>query len=105
MNAPTANPKIVFWHRELPPLAAEPLDEHIVEASSARVSSALAHRDELWLQCHADLIEQASRRLTQEVGRLGGRYAHILSESIDAHHDEITDQAWLQGRFTYMLYR
>jgi hypothetical protein len=106
MNAPAAaNPTNVFWHRELPPLAAEALGEHVVEASSARVPSLLAHRDELWLRCHAGLIEQATRRLTQEVARLGGRYAHILSESIDPHHDEVTDQAWLQGRFTYMLYR
>ena len=28
--------KIVFWHRELPPLAASVVDEHVVEATSAR---------------------------------------------------------------------
>jgi len=28
-----------------------------------------------------------------------------VNESIDPHHDEATDQAWLHGRFTYMLYR
>jgi len=28
-----------------------------------------------------------------------------LSESIDARHDESTGEAWLHGRFTYMLYR
>ncbi len=31
--------------------------------------------------------------------------AHILSESIDTRHDDRTGEAWLHGRFTYMLYR
>ena len=73
--------------------------------SSGRVSSTLAHRDELWTRCHADLMAQAHARLEQEVARLGGRYAHVLNESIDPHHDAATGDAWLQGRFTYMLYR
>ena len=106
MSAHTpANPQLIFWHRELPPLAAEALGEHVVEASSPRVSSTLAHRDELWTLCEADLMAQAHVRLRQEVARLGGRYAHVLNESIDPHHDAVTDEAWLQGRFTYMLYR
>ena len=101
-----ANPQVTFWHRELPPLAAEALGEHVVEASSRRVSSTLAHRDELWtLLSEADLMAQAHVRLRQEVARLGGRYAHVLNESIDSHHDAITDEVWLQGRFTYRLYR
>ena len=82
-----------------------PWAEHVVEASSGRVSSTLAHRDELWTRCHADLMAQAHARLEQEVARLGGRYAHVLNESIDPHHDAATGEAWLQGRFTYMLYR
>ena len=106
MSVPTAaTPQTIFWHRELPPLAAEALGEHVVEASSRRVSSTLAHRDELWTLGHADLMSEAQARLHQEVVRLGGRYAHVLNESIDPHHDAITDEAWLQGRFTYMLYR
>jgi hypothetical protein len=32
-------------------------------------------------------------------------YAHVLDESIDSRHDGATGEAWLQGRFTYMLYR
>ena len=104
MSAHTADHPI-YWHRELPPLAAEQLGEHVVEASSGRVSSTLAHRDELWTRCHADLMAQAHARLEQEVARLGGRYAHVLNESIDPHHDAATGEAWLQGRFTYMLYR
>ena len=97
--------KVVYWHRELPPLEAEPLGEHVVEASSGRVPSALAHRDELWIQCEPDLKARVCARLRQEMSRLGGRYAHVLNESIDPHHDEATGQAWLHGRFTYMLYR
>jgi hypothetical protein len=99
-----ANPEVVFWLRELPPLAATPIGEHVVEASSERVLSTLAHRDELWTICHADLLEQAERRVCQEIVRLGGRYAHVISESIEPHRDAATDQAWLQGRFIYMLY-
>jgi hypothetical protein len=37
--------------------------------------------------------------------RLGGHYAHVLDESIDSRHDGVTSEAWLHGRFTYMLYR
>jgi hypothetical protein len=44
-------------------------------------------------------------RLEQEVARLHGHYAHVLSESIDTRHDEATGEAWLHGRFTFMLYR
>lgn len=40
--------KIVFRHRELPPLAAELVAEYTVEANSSRVPGTLAHRDELW---------------------------------------------------------
>ena len=104
MSAHTAEHPI-YWHRDLPPLAAEPVGEHVVEASSVRVSSLLADRDRLWTRCHADLMTQADARLEQEVVRLGGRYAHVLNESIDPKHDAATGDAWLQGRFTYMLYR
>jgi len=97
--------KVVYWHRELPPLEAEPLAEHVVEAWSGRVPSSYFHRDELWNRCEPDLKIQASARLEQEVSRLGGHFAHVLKESIDPHHDEATDEAWLHGRFTYMLYR
>jgi hypothetical protein len=47
--------KIVFWHRELPPLEAELVAEHTVEANSHRVPGTLAHRDELWDQCYREL--------------------------------------------------
>jgi hypothetical protein len=96
---------VVFWHRELPPPDAEQMGEHVVEATSARVASTLAHRDELWDRYYEDLMVQARARLEQEVIRLGGNYAHVLDESVDSRHDDVTGQSWLHGRFTYMLYR
>ena len=97
--------RIIYWHRELPPFDAEAMGEHVVEAASDRVPGTLAHRDELWSQCYEDLMAQVRRRLEQEVARLGGSYAHVLNESVDSQHDDISGGAWLHGRFTYMLYR
>jgi hypothetical protein len=97
--------KMIYWHRELPPLDAELIGDHTIEASSGRVSGTLTHRDELWNQCYAQLMANTGARLAQEVARLGGHYAHVHDESIEIHHDEATGEAWLQGRFSYMLYR
>jgi hypothetical protein len=97
--------KTIYWHRELPPLGAEAMLEHVVEATSSRVPGTLLHRDELWSQCYEDLMEKADDRLRQEVARLGGDYAHVLNESVDSGHDDKTGEAWLHGRFAYMLYR
>jgi hypothetical protein len=95
----------IFWHRELPPVDAELLGEHTLEATSAHVEGTLAHRDEIWDTCHRDLMAQTSARLSQEISRLGGRFAHVLDESIDPRHDEVKGEAWLHGRFKYVLYR
>jgi len=97
--------KVVYWHRELPPLDAEILAEHTVEAVSGRVAGTIAHRDELWDRCYLELISRAEERLAQEVARLGGDCAHVLTESIDVRHDDAVGEAWLHGRFSYMLYR
>lgn len=102
-NQPSA--KIVYWHRELPPLDAEPVDEHTVEATSQRVEGTIAHRDEVWDECYVGLMANAAVRLEQEVVRLGGQYAHVLDEHVDSRHDGPTNESWLRGRFTYMLYR
>ncbi len=99
-----ANTKVIYWHRDLPPLDAEYMGEHIIEAASARVPSTLAHRDELWDRCYQNLMAQICDRLEQEVLRLGGSYAHVLDESIDSRHDDVTGERWLHGCFTYMLY-
>ena len=101
----TPGNKIIFWHRELPPFDAEPMEEQIVEATSGRVPGTLAHRDELWECCYEDLMVRARTRLEQEVARLGGHYAHVLDESVDSRHDGATGEAWLHGRFTCMVYR
>ena len=100
-----AEPKPIYWHRELPPPDGQPMGEHVVEASSRRVPDTIAHRDELWSRCEVELMADARARLIEEIRRLGGRFAHVLSESIETHHNPATAEAWLRGRFTYMLYR
>ena len=97
--------KIVFWHRELPPVDADLVAEHTVEANSSRVPGTLAHRDELWDECYRDLMSNAEKRLVQEVTRLGGHCAHVHDEAIDPKRDDAAGEAWLHGRFSYMLYR
>ena len=97
--------RTVYWHRELPPLDAELLSEHVVEASSPRVSGRIARRDDLWNRCYDELMATAERRLVQEVGRLGGDFAHVYEEVIDPRHDDATAQGWLHGCFGYMLDR
>ena len=97
--------KTVYWHRELPPLDAEVVGEHTIEAVSERVPGTRAHRDELWARCYEDLMTQTNRRLQQEIARLGGHYAHVMGESIDIRHDDAHGEVWLHGRFTYVLYR
>ncbi|MEO8259576.1 MAG: hypothetical protein ABI868_19675 [Acidobacteriota bacterium] len=99
------NPKVIFWHRDLPPLDAEAIGEHTVEATSSRIPGTIAHRDELWTRCEAELMAQARHRLVDEIARLGGRYVHVREESIDPLHDDATGEAWLHGRFGYTLYR
>jgi hypothetical protein len=106
MSSPASDDgKILYWHRELPPVAAELIGDHTVEATSGRVIDTLSHRDELWQRCHAELIANVSDRLIQEIARLGGHYAHVHDEVIEPRHDEAAGEAWLHGRFSYMLYR
>lgn len=95
----------IYWHRELPPVDAEIVGEHILEATSTRVQGTLAHRDELWDRCYSNLLENTRDRFRQEIQRLGGDYAHVLEESIDPRHDDASGEAWLHGRFTYVLYK
>jgi hypothetical protein len=97
--------KSVYWHRELPPLAADVIGEHVIEAVSSPVSSTYAHRDDLWDRCYAELMKTVEARLTQEIARLGGDCAHVLRERVDTRHDDANGQMWLRGRFTYVLYR
>jgi hypothetical protein len=101
----THTPAAIYWHRQLPPIEAEFVGEHTLEAVSHRVSGNLAHRDEMWQRCHEDLMREANDRLVQEVARLGGNHAHVLHESIDSRHDDAKGEAWLHGVFDYALYR
>jgi hypothetical protein len=103
-SACETEPKTIYWHRELPPFDAQPMGEHVVEASSVHVPDTIAHRDELWNQCEAELMAAARERLLAEIRRLGGCYAHVLQESIEPRHDASTGETWLHGCFTYMLY-
>ena len=99
------NAPIVYWHRDLPPLDAELVAEHTVEANSSRVEGTLAHRDELWDQCYRDLMGRVHHRLDQEVHRLGGDYAHVLDETTGSKHDHHSGEVWLHSRITYSLLR
>jgi hypothetical protein len=101
----TAESQVIYWHRELPPLDAQPMGEHVVEAASLRVPDTIAHREELWKRCQGDLMSVARQRLREEIARLGGHYAHVLGEAIETRHNPSTGEAWLHGRFTYVLYR
>jgi hypothetical protein len=102
---PVNGPAIVFWHRELPPLDAEVVGEHTLEAASDRIEGTIAHRDEMWDRCYASLMARTRERLEQEVVRLGGHYAHVLDEAVDSRRDDARGEAWLRGRFRYVLYR
>lgn len=95
----------VYWHRELPPFDAEPMGEHVLEAVSEHALMTSAHRDEIWGRCYQSLMARATERLSEEIRRLGGDYAHVISESIDTRHDDATGETWLHGLFTYTLLR
>ena len=96
---------IVYWHRELPPRDAEPIGAHTIDAASTRVPDTVAHRGDLWNQCYRELMERVHERMAEEIARLGGDCAHVLSENIAPRHDDRTGEAWMYGRFDYELYR
>jgi hypothetical protein len=95
----------IYWHRDLPPFDAQAIAEHVVEASSPHVPDTIAHREELWSRCAGELMSTVRERLRCEITRLGGRYAHVVDESIETRHNPGAGDVWLHGRFTYMLYR
>src|SRR4029078_6472787 len=101
----TAPVKSIYWHRELPPLAAELMGEYTIEASSERVPGTIAHRDELWDRCYRHLMDQTCLRLNKEIARLEGRCAHVLDEAVGSRRDDAKGESWLQGSFRYVLYR
>jgi hypothetical protein len=104
MNADALIPQVVYWHRELPPANAEILGEGMIEATSSHTVAAVPHCDELWRsQRYSELMTHARQRLEQEVRRLNANYAHVLSESIATRRNDASGEAWLQGRFSYVL--
>lgn len=105
VSSPAPPHSAVYWHGELPPLDAEPIGEHTLEAASVRVPHTLAHADELWNRCYENLMLEASNRLEQEIARLGGHYAHVLDEHVESKYSGATNEGWLHGRFRYVLYR
>jgi hypothetical protein len=60
-----ASRKRIYWHRELPPLEAEMLGEHVLEAMSSRVPSSLARDGELWNRAYHELMENTQTRMAQ----------------------------------------
>ena len=104
-TASNSNDTCIYWHRDLPPLDAAMLGEHVLEATSNRLRGSLAQRGELWDRAYHELMENTCTRMKQEIARLGGHYAHVSDESIDSRHDDATGEAWLHGLFTYTLYR
>jgi len=105
MHDTESDRKIVYWHRDLPPIDGEPAGEYLVEADSVRVVGGFTHDSELWDRCYRDLMAQVEHRLGQEVHRLGGSYAHALGEEIESKHDNRTGEVWLHGRIKYLLLR
>lgn len=95
---------VVYWHGDLPPLDATWVSEHTLEACSSRVPGTIAFRDALWDRCYEELMAKAEGRLIQEIRRLGGRCAHVHDEVIEPRRDAGTGEAWLYGRFGYVLY-
>src|SRR5689334_3086255 len=85
-----------YWQRELPPLDAEPLGAHTVDANSVRVTGRLDRRGDLWDRCYRDLTTRVEERLRQEVRRLGGDCAHVLEEAVDSRSDARSGEVWLR---------
>lgn len=95
----------IYWHRDLPPPDAEALGEHLVEAASIHVPGTFRRGDQQWTVCYEDLMAQTRARLGEEIRRLGGTCAHVLEEHIETRHNDAAGDAWLYGRFRYVLFR
>jgi len=95
----------IYWHRELPPRDAEAIGDHTIEATSHRIPGTPPLRDDLWDGCYHDLMDRVRVRIHQEIARLGGDCAHVVSEDIEPRRDERSGEMWMYGRFEYTLYR
>ena len=101
----TLSSRYVYWHRNLPPMDAEMIGEHVLEATSGRLAGTADRGTELWDRAYHELMTNTETRLRQEIDRLGGDFAHVLQESIDSRRDDAVGETWLHGCFTYALYR
>jgi hypothetical protein len=100
------NPKqVVFWHRDLPPVEAEPIVEDEIEATGPRLPSSPSGRSELWTRSADGLRASAESRIAQEVRRLGGLYAHVNDDHVEEHTDHASGETWLRGRYSFVVYR
>jgi hypothetical protein len=62
-------------------------------------------RELLVEECEPSLRAEVERRLLQELDRLGGAAAHITDEQIDAKHSDAGGTFWLEGTYTWVLFR
>lgn len=97
--------KKIYWHRDLPPLSEQIEGEHFIDAESDHVAARFADRDAAWWECHASLMRRLETRLLQEIERLGGTCAHVLTETITTKTDDKTGHYFLKGVIAYILYR
>lgn len=74
--------KIVYWHRGLPPLHAEVMGEHTVEATSSRVPGTISHQDELWDRCYQELMANTRARNAYPTTATGSPCASARSTAI-----------------------
>jgi hypothetical protein len=95
----------IYWHRNLPPADAELVGEHVLEATSDHVQGVLDHHGDEWAACYENLMEHAQHRLVDEIQRLGGSGAHVFRETIEERRNDALGEAWLYGRFTYILFK
>lgn len=96
--------QVIYWRRELPPLSEQIEGEHEVEAESPHVHYDYGNREAMWGKSYGPLMEEAERRMAQEVARLGGSCAHVLEEVVTAKTNDATAMFWLHGRFRYVMY-
>jgi hypothetical protein len=104
LKANSVAPRVVYWHHELPPLGAEIEDEHALDATSNRVPLSMTHHDQLWGECRQALTRAVEARLTQEVARQKGLFAHIVDEHVEPKINHASSEYWLEGRYTYLMY-
>jgi len=95
----------IYWHRDLPPLDADAVAEHTVDAVSDKADYHFDRRDELWHDCAPSLRAHLVERLEAELDRLGGAYAHVLEEDVTPHVDHANAQYWLIGKARYTIYK